>query len=299
MKEHEHADSRRGMIAAVICNTIFGLSFIFSRVALANTQPSILLTLRFGIALLIMIVLVLTGIYKLRLRGKPVGLLLLAGLCQPVLYFLCESYGIKYTNASFSGLMIALIPLISTVFSVIFLHEELRKSKILWILGALLGVGIITVTQSSSGVIQMRGVLYMTFAVLVASAFSVLSRSLSAKFTSFERTFVMMVLGFLAFFMMAVIQEGAGFGAEAVRAVQNRDVMIPALFLAVCSSVIAFFLQNISISELTVQRAMAFANLAPIVSVIAGVLVLHEPFTVPYLIGIVLILVSLYRMNRE
>ena len=41
-------------------------------------------------------------------RGKPMGRLLLLGIVQPVIYYICENYGIAMTSTSFSGLMLAL-----------------------------------------------------------------------------------------------------------------------------------------------------------------------------------------------
>jgi drug/metabolite transporter (DMT)-like permease len=51
-------------------------------------------------------------------------------------------------------------------------------------------------------------------------------------------------------------------------------------------------------SYLAVNQAVIFTNIVPIVSVIAGVLVLGEPFSPSALIGIVLILVGVYMVNK-
>ncbi len=291
-------NSTKGMVAAIIANTIFGLSFIFSKIALTYTEPSMMLVLRFGIAFLVMSAIALIRKDCLSLRGKPILPLLALGLCNPLIYFICESYGIKYTNASFSGIMIALIPMVSTVFSVIFLKEELKKSKVKWILLALLGVIIITVTQSTGGSIQLKGVLFMVVAVISASAFTILSASLADRFTSFERTYIMMVVGMVAFFVMALIQLRRAFGSVFLSAVHNGSVMGAIVFLSVICSIAGFFCNNVAVAELSVQRATAFTNLSPVISVVAGVLVLGENFNMVYLVGILMILLAIYWVNR-
>lgn len=297
--EVREQNSTKGMVAAIIANTIFGLSFIFSKIALTYTEPSMMLVLRFGIAFLVMSTIALVRKGCLSLRGKPILPLLALGLCNPLIYFICESYGIKYTNASFSGIMIALIPMVSTVFSVIFLKEELKKSKIKWILLALLGVIIITVTQSTGGSIQLKGVMFMVIAVISASAFTILSASLANQFTSFERTYIMMMVGMMAFFVMALLQLGGNFKPAFLSAVSNGKVLGAIVFLAVICSIVGFFCNNVAVTELSVQRATAFANLSPVISVVAGVLVLGENFSILYLVGILMILLAIYRMNRE
>ena len=96
-------------LAGLLGYSIFGFSFLFSKIALGLTTPFVLLSVRFLTAFLVMNVLVLTGRMKLSLRGKPVKMLLLLGLVQPVVYFICENYGIALTSASFSGIMLGII----------------------------------------------------------------------------------------------------------------------------------------------------------------------------------------------
>ena len=133
MVAERHQLRSRGILAGIVCNTIFGSSFLFSRIILSHTTPAVMLMLRFSIALLLMLFLIAFRVIKVDYRGKRVLPLLALGLTQPVAYFFCESYGIKYTNSSFSGVMIALIPIVAAILSSIFLREELKKSKLFWI----------------------------------------------------------------------------------------------------------------------------------------------------------------------
>lgn len=119
---------KRSELPALICaalgNGIFGFSFMFSRIALRITQPFVMLMYRFDIAFLVLLSIALCtarrhnqpvdgGIDWMRfdLRGRSILPLLGMGVIQPVGYFLCESYGISMTNATFAGVMIALIPI--------------------------------------------------------------------------------------------------------------------------------------------------------------------------------------------
>ena len=108
-------------LAALAGYSIFGFSFLFSKTALNLTTPFVLLAVRFLAAFLLLNILVLVGVIKLDLKGKPIKMLLVLGLVQPVLYFICESYGIAMTTASFSGVMIGLVPVGGLVFDMIFM----------------------------------------------------------------------------------------------------------------------------------------------------------------------------------
>ena len=118
--------TRSATVAAIASNFLFGLSFLASRIALEHTESSTLLVLRFVVSVLVMLLLVATGVIKLNLKGKPILGPIMLGLFHPVIYYIGETNGIKYTNASFAGVMVALLPVATAVGSSIFLKERFR-----------------------------------------------------------------------------------------------------------------------------------------------------------------------------
>ena len=294
----QKSTQKTALLAALAASIIFGFSFMASRIAMEHTTPSMLLSLRFLAALLIMSLLMLFGVGGLHLKGKPIGRFLLLGLCQPIIYFIGESNGIKYTNSSFSGIMIALIPTITALLSIVFLREKLKLRRMLWILCSLSGVVLISLTQEG-GAIRFSGILFLLLADLAAAMFTILSRSLSDAFTPFERTYIIMLMGALFFTGSAVVEEGGNYPALLRAAVTDLHVVLPVLYLSVLSSVVAFFCQNYAATYLDATRVVMFTNVTPIVSVVVGVLLLHEPFSLIHIPGIILILLGVYMINRD
>lgn len=80
-------------------------------------------------------------------------------------------------------------------------------------------------------------------------------------------------------------------------AVADKYVMLPVLYLSLASSVLAFALLNYSVTYLDAAKATVFTNLIPVISLLAGVLILGEPFSAVYLLGILLILAGVYKVN--
>ena len=64
--------------------------------------------------------------------------------------------------------------------------------------------------------------------------------------------------------------------------------------LRVVSSVAAFIFQNWGNNYVTVSEATLFANLTTVISIFAGVIFLHEIFTVQQIIGALAILISVF-----
>lgn len=283
--------------AALVSNLIFGLSFMASRIALEHTSSAMMLSIRFGASVLIMLLLALTGMVRLDFRGKKIKNLLLLGLFQPIIYFIGEANGIRLTNSSFAGIMISLIPVVTAIGSGIFLHEKPPKSAYGWILCSVAGVAVISMSQAGGGSVQPAGILFLVLAVIAGAGFTLCSRSAADEFTAFERTFVMMVMGLIFFTGTAIIQEGSSFAPLLLKAVSDKYVLLPVIYLSLLSSVVAFVMLNYSVTYLDAAKVTVFSNIIPVVSLIAGVLVLGEPFSASYLAGVVLILLGVYKVN--
>ncbi|MBQ3651111.1 MAG: DMT family transporter, partial [Clostridia bacterium] len=109
-------------------------------------------------------------------------------------------------------------------------------------------------------------------------AYTLIGRSISQDYTPFERTYTMMGVGTAAFTPLALIQTG-GSVVDFFRPLGQPTYLFAVLFLALACSVAGFFLSGYSITHLTVARETVFSNLTTAVSVFAGVIFLHEPFT--------------------
>ena len=287
------------LLATAAFASIYGFSFMASRIALQNTDASVLLIIRFAVSTLLMLILIALGFFKVSLKGKPIGRFLMMGLCQPVIYFIGETLGIQYTNSSFAGIMISLIPVATAIMSAIFLNEKIRPRTIGWIICSIIGVFIISTAQTSSGAIQTRGILYLLLAVVSASAFYIFSRSVAEYFTPFERTFIMIVMGFICFTIQGVVLEGHNLIPLVAKGFTDPGVMLPVAYLSVLSSVIAFLLQNYAVTYLDLTKITIFENIIPVISVFAGVIFLKEPFSVIQLPGVALILLGVWKVTTD
>lgn len=282
---------------SISCSSlIFGLSFLFSKKALALSSPFELLSFRFLTAFLIMTLLIITGIIKVNYKNKPMTSLFLLGLCQPILYFIFETYGIKYSTSSQAGLMIALIPVFVAMLGAYFLKEIPLKKQIFFILISITGVVyIILMGNSHSGVISTFGTIMLILAVVSAGFFNILSRKLSTSFSPIEITYFMMGLGALFFNTISIFSHlvNGDLGSYFIL-FSNKDFMISIGYLGILSSLIGFFLVNYTLSKITASASSAFANLSTIVTVCAGVLFLNESFYYYHFIGAVMILTGVW-----
>lgn len=300
MKDHQ----RSAMAAAVLGNGIFGFSFMFSRIALGTAHPYVMLMHRFDITFVLLLVIALcfgkrsgdTGAeidwLRFDLKGRSLLPLLGMGIIQPVGYFLCESFGISMTNSTFAGVMIAMIPIAATAGGVVLLHEIPKPRQIAFSLLSIAGVVLMTVRQNAQGEIRPLGVLLLLGAVLTGAYFSILSRQISDRYSTLERTVVMMGVAAVSFTCLGGARCGWSLAAmfEPLTQVSFLGSMV---YLAICSSIIAFLSLNYSNNYLPVARTTVFANLTTVISLFAGVIFLHESFGVLSLIASAMILIGI------
>ncbi len=286
-------------LLAVFCgNTIFGFSFLASRIILEKYSVFTLLSARFILAFAVMNLLILLKVFTVNFKNKNIFPLILLGACQPVIYFICESYGIKLTNSSFSGTLIAMVPIFAFFFAAAMLGEKLSVKALLWGICSVAGVVIISLGGSADGEVTLPGILLLVGAVITGALFNVLSRKASARFSPFERTYVMFALSAVVFTVLS-LAETKGKTFSAIAAMLRDRASLPAmLFLSVCSSVIAFMLLNYATTYITVRQTSIFSCLTTVISIIAGIVFLHEPFGgLRQIIGSALIIIGVYMVS--
>ena len=281
-------------LAALGGYTIFGFSSLFTKLALDVTSPFNLLAIRFVLAFLTLNLILLSGRVRLDLKGKPLKMLLMLGLLQPILYFLCENFGIAMTSTSFSGIILGMIPVIGLVMGRLMLGERCTTFQTACAVVSILGVAI----TSGGGDVSFSpiGIALLFSAAVINCLYSVISRSISEQFTPFERTYVMFALGSAAFVLIALVQNRAA-PAAILAPLQVPQFWISVIYLAVVSSVCAFLLLNYSMNYISVAKVSIFANFSTVISVLAGIFIMGDAFSPIQLLGIVIITLSVFGVS--
>ncbi|MCF7923890.1 MAG: DMT family transporter [Candidatus Izimaplasma sp.] len=287
-------------ISGIAFSIIFGFSFMFSKILLRSISPMGVIAYRFLVAFIVFEILRLTKIVKIKIKFKDSLPILIVAIFQPVLYFIFETYGLERTTSAEAGLMIALIPIFVTIFGSIILKEKPRLIQVLFILVGFLGVVVIQLFKPNLDFqTDIFGFLLLLFAVITASLYNIASRSASKSHKPHETTYFMMFLGMISFNSIYVIQLLRNNQIE--RYFDNllrTEVIFPILYLGVLASILAFFLVNYTLSKLPAHVSSIYANIATIVSVLAGYFFLQENLGIYHVIGGILIIIGVYGTTR-
>lgn len=299
--------NKAALIAVILGNSIFGFSFLFSKLALELTTPAVLIAVRFTVAFVVLNLIVLVGrklknrqgqpLVTFSLRGKPLKNILLLALFQPVIYFIAENYGIVYTSSAFAGIIIAVIPIVGVVLDVIIMHTRVSVRAILCAVASVVGV-VLTTVGAKDMTSSVKGVIFLLIAVMGGSFFYVFSKKSAADYSPLERTYVMFAVGSIFYVLLALISTMKDFNGLVIQPLSQPVFWVSILYLSVVSSVAAFLLLNFGSNYVSISKATIFANFTTVISIVAGVVILKEKFTLFQGIGAAVILVSVYIASK-
>ena len=77
------------------------------------------------------------------------------------------------------------------------------------------------------------------------------------------------------------------------------EFLIAILYQGIGCSVVAFFLSNVAIANIGVNRTSSFIGVSTVVSIIAGTVLLKESFTSMQIAGAVVIIIGVYVANAK
>lgn len=285
-------------MCAFLCEALFGLSYIFTKQATADASVLALLGWRFLIAMLCMHICVVFHIASIDLKKKNIKPLLIIAFFSPLTYFIGETIGISKTTASESGVFLACIPISALLASTFILHKKPIARQIAGILTTFSGILVTVFAVGMSTSLSAVGYVFLSIAVTSYAFYSIFVEHASV-FTGAEITYVMLAFGVIIFAGGAFIEAAATGTLSALSSLpfRNTSFLTAVLYQGIGCSVIAFFLSNTAIAKIGVNRASSFIGIATVVSIISGVFFLNEPFSVPQMIGAVIIITGVCIAN--
>lgn len=293
----------RGNLYALVSVCFFGFSFLFTKNITEEVSALTLLSWRYLTALIVMSILIAFRVIRIDLKGKSLKPLLTIAVLVPVIYFIGETYGIQMTTASESGCIVASIPAVTMLASALILKQMPTGKMIAGIAITITGVVVCVLSKGMSVSFNPLGYLMLIMAVVSYALYGVFSRK-EDSFTSVEKTYVMMALGAVVFTVLAVCERLAAGGGAASLAelaalpVTSRMFLVTILYTGIGCSVISFLLQNLAIEMIGPTKTVAYAGITTLISIVSGIVILGENFTMAQVIGAALIIGGVYIVNK-
>lgn len=294
------AEARRARLIPVICvcigQIIWGFSYLFTRVAQRAASPSIVLSMRFLFAGLILTGAILTGRARFSIKGKNWKNILFIALLEPPYYFF-ESYGIYYSNVTFAGTVMAFSPVIGMFAAMLFLGEHPSRRQLAFCALPTIGVIMMTISGNSIGVVKPAAIFFLFASQITSAATKLYNKKASSEFSSFERSYVIITSNAVIFTLQSLFT--LRFDIKAYLApLSDTTFLLALLMLCVLCSIAANLLVNYACEKMSMTNLSTFSTIATICSAFSGALFLHEPVTLATLTGSLLIIVGIWQVTH-
>lgn len=267
---------------------LWGMNFVIVKRALAEIQPLAFNSLRFVLASLILLaMLVPKGVF--RLPRRAFWQCLLVGAVGNGLYQIVFIEGLARTSAGNSALILATSPIFIALFSVMKKHDRPGRLGWIGIVMSFLGVGLII--WKGSGIDfrgELAGDLLTVLAAIFWATYTVGLRSLVLEFGLLRITAMTMSLGTVPLLMVGipslVTQRWTGLSWVAWRGLA---------YSALGSIVLGYLVWNYGVKKIGGTRTGVYSNLTPVVAILFAWIALSETQRITQIFGATLIFVSI------
>jgi len=281
--------TRRGLVLFGLMSVIWGIPYLFIRVAVAEIAPSVLVLGRTAIAaaILLPLALVRVDLRPILARWRWVVAFTVVEIAVPwVMLGAAE----QHISSSLAALLIAGVPLVGATLALVSGGaDRFGRSGAAGLLVGFLGVAAIVGGDLGSADI----VAFLEIAVVVvgyAVGPAILARRLGGL-SSLGIMAVSLALCAVAYVPIAALQWPS--------AMPSLDVLGAVAILAIVCTAAAFLVFAALIDEIGPVRATVITYVNPGVAAVLGVVVLHEAFTLSMAIGFGLVILGSILATRR
>lgn len=285
-------------LKAFLAITFWGASFVATKIALRDVSPLTVITLRFGLGMVVLACIVAARRQFALPRKSDLGWLIFLGLNGITVHQLLQANGLVTTSATNSGWIVALTPIFSAVLAWLILREPFGRLKVLGLALATCGAFlVISRGQLSRGLLNIPAT-PGDFLMLASSPnwalFTVLSKRIVSRMSPALMVTYVMAFGWLAILPLFLGTRG---WLELPRLTMAGWSGI--LFLGILCSSAAYVFWYDALDAAGASQVAAFLYLEPIVTVIVASALIGEKATWATWIGGAVILIGVWLVNRQ
>jgi drug/metabolite transporter (DMT)-like permease len=284
------AMSRRAWGLFLAMALIWGIPYLFIKIAVSEISPAQVVGLRTLLGALVLVPLALRRqALRPALRAWPY--VLAFALIEMALPWLLLGHAEQRVASGFAGLMLAAVPIVGTVLAfALGDRHALSGVRLLGLGTGVLGVGLLVGLDSLSGVVDPLSVVELLVVAVCYAVGPVIATRRLGDVPSIG--VIALSLAIVAVVYLPVTAVGAAGGLP------SPQVIGSVLVLALVCTALAFVLFFDLIAEAGPVRATVITFVNPAVAVALGLVVLAEPLTRGMVLGFPLVLLGSYWATR-
>ncbi|WP_026575268.1 DMT family transporter [Bacillus sp. UNC438CL73TsuS30] len=273
----------------LLTSLLWGGNFVFGKFLVGHASPMTITTLRWMIAILVLLPIVLKQEKKLIPPKSSIIPLLFMGLTGVVFFNLFQFLALEKTSATNVGLISSLNPISIAIFSSYLLKEKLKILQIFSMGVSLLGVLMVLARGEFSHLLSLHfniGDLWMIAAVIIWGLYSICSKWVMKKMSPMLATFYSGVFGLVILIPFNI----SSFQISNL----NSSFLWAILYTGVISTVVCMVLWNIGVQKIGATSSGIFLNFNPIFTSILAYFFLDERMSWSELGGSVIVIAGCF-----
>lgn len=282
-------------VLLVLSAASFGLTWVAAPWATDEIPPLAVACIRFAIAAILLFAFCRLRAIPIPMRRADVPVVLGVTATSVVVYNVLFLYGVGLAPASHGAVIVpGLIPVITLALERALFREEVALIRVAGAALALAGLVLVVGPAFAGGADQVLGDSMFAAGALAWATYAVIGRTATRRFHAAAITCLSSALGALAFGVLTLLVEPAGFAAVGAASVRALGGVV---YLGTFGTVLSFVFFYLGVQRIGSARASAYAVLIPLFGVAATVTVLGEPIEPIALAGAAVVIGGLRMMQ--
>ncbi|RKD91477.1 DMT family transporter [Mangrovibacterium diazotrophicum] len=276
--------------AALLAMFFWSFSFVWFKVAYRAYDPMTVVLIRLSLATAIMFV-IAKIIGKLQsIQSGDLKWMFLLSFFEPFLYFMGESFGLKYVSPTVAAVIVATIPLFTPLAAWYFHKEKMSWANFVGLSISFVGVSLVVLDNSFKFSASPLGVTLEFLAVLSTIGYAIILKKLTHNYNGYTIISYQNLFGAFMFLPFWAIFEAN----KTFQTPFNQEAFMAIVKLAIFASILGFIFFTYSIRHLGINKSNMFINVMPVFVVIFSFFILGEEINAQKVVGIVIVISGLF-----
>lgn len=281
--------------AVTAAATFLGTSFVATRSVIAETEPGTLAFLRFALAVACLTPFA-AAFRRQRVLARDIPAFAILGFLQYGIFQYFLNSGLQSIAASRGAVIFSLIPVLTMSIAVVMRFERLTLAKlaatVLSIIGVSLALGDKAFAEGAAAA-DWTGELLFFAGVCCGATYNVFAQRLLRTYAVLPFTILVMLSGVFTLALFAGYE-----GAFQALPRFTPTGWLAVAFLALPAGAISFYLFNWALKRLSATRTAIFVPISPMAAAFFGWLILDEPISALFVVGLACVVAGIWLANR-
>ena len=288
-------NNRKGALLIILAGTCWGVISIFinylSAAGLGEMQISFLR--QFFAVLVFALVILIRDRTKFRIPVKDLGLIMLVGFINGVLFNFLYFYTIVHSRASIAVVLLYTSPVFVIILARIFFKEKITRNKfialVLTVVGCVFVTGVLGEGYTPPAAAILTG-------VLTGLAYA-LNNILTSAAVKKNDPLTVTLYTLLFSFMFLIPFSGLNSLTAMCRA--NPMILAVAFLMCLVTAVLAQYFFSVGLKLIESGKAAIYGATEPIVGSLVGIFIFHEESNLMKIIGIIMVIAAILIIGKS